>query len=201
ARLLTFATTLGGLAAAPQAMAQPGTTHASQPSTSASVPTLESVTVIGSVNDLQRLDFYAPNSSAVLERSTFEAHGARKLDQALQYQPGVLAEPFGPDNTVEWCKIRGFDASTARDGVPTTPNGYFVWKPELFGVESVEVLKGPNPLLFGASEAGGVVNLVTKRPLDRKSTRLNSSHVKSSYAVFCLKKKKNHNHGISRISN
>src|SRR5690606_40979558 len=26
--------------------------------------------------------------------------------------------------------------------------------------------------------------------LDRKSTRLNSSHVKNSYAVFCLKKKK-----------
>src|SRR5690606_40006213 len=26
--------------------------------------------------------------------------------------------------------------------------------------------------------------------LDRKSTRLNSSHVKSSYAVFCLKKKR-----------
>src|SRR6266403_2977154 len=27
-------------------------------------------------------------------------------------------------------------------------------------------------------------------PTDRKSTRLNSSHVESSYAVFCLKKKK-----------
>src|SRR3989442_15765877 len=27
-------------------------------------------------------------------------------------------------------------------------------------------------------------------PLDRKSTRLNSSHVRISYAVFCLKKKK-----------
>src|SRR5690349_23552997 len=27
--------------------------------------------------------------------------------------------------------------------------------------------------------------------LDRKSTRLNSSHVESSYAVFCLKKRKN----------
>src|SRR5690606_41795054 len=27
--------------------------------------------------------------------------------------------------------------------------------------------------------------------LDRKSTRLNSSHVKISYAVFCLRKKKN----------
>src|SRR2546430_10347890 len=28
---------------------------------------------------------------------------------------------------------------------------------------------------------------------DRKSTRLNSSHSQISYAVFCLKKKKNHN--------
>src|SRR5690606_41969607 len=28
-----------------------------------------------------------------------------------------------------------------------------------------------------------------RRPQDRKSTRLNSSHVKISYAVFCLKKK------------
>src|SRR5436309_14514236 len=28
-------------------------------------------------------------------------------------------------------------------------------------------------------------------PPDRKSTRLNSSHVKNTYAVFCLKKKKN----------
>ena len=31
----------------------------------------------------------------------------------------------------------------------------------------------------------------TANPLDRKSTRLNSSHQIISYAVFCLKKKKN----------
>src|SRR5690349_22227766 len=30
--------------------------------------------------------------------------------------------------------------------------------------------------------------------IDRKSTRLNSSHVEISYAVFCLKKKKNNKH-------
>src|SRR3712207_8199842 len=29
-----------------------------------------------------------------------------------------------------------------------------------------------------------------QRPVDRKSTRLNSSHANISYAVFCLKKKK-----------
>src|SRR5437870_10920440 len=39
---------------------------------------------------------------------------------------------------------------------------------------------------------------------DRKSTRLNSSHVAISYAVFCLKKKKkrtsNHNHHYTKKS-
>src|SRR5204863_7574800 len=32
-------------------------------------------------------------------------------------------------------------------------------------------------------------NIAMSRSLDRKSTRLNSSHVEISYAVFCLKKK------------
>src|SRR5690606_39773956 len=36
--------------------------------------------------------------------------------------------------------------------------------------------------------------------LDRKSTRLNSSHVKISYAVFCLKKKKNKKARITEIT-
>src|SRR5690349_22822012 len=36
----------------------------------------------------------------------------------------------------------------------------------------------------------GVLPAVRER--DRKSTRLNSSHVEISYAVFCLKKKKKH---------
>src|SRR5436309_6685021 len=39
-------------------------------------------------------------------------------------------------------------------------------------------------LLAGLADGGVYIDL------DRKSTRLNSSHVKISYAVFCLKKKK-----------
>src|SRR5256884_6545874 len=41
----------------------------------------------------------------------------------------------------------------------------------------------PQLVLHRAVDAGGT------RPLDRKSTRLNSSHGYISYAVFCLKKK------------
>src|SRR6266536_5053755 len=36
-----------------------------------------------------------------------------------------------------------------------------------------------------------------RRAGDRKSTRLNSSHEWISYAVFCLKKKKNKNEGVN----
>src|SRR5688572_32449316 len=38
-----------------------------------------------------------------------------------------------------------------------------------------------------------VVEFPDDEPKDRKSTRLNSSHSQISYAVFCLKKKKNNN--------
>src|SRR5690606_41760843 len=44
---------------------------------------------------------------------------------------------------------------------------------------------------LGVAHRVGQVGLAHHRVLeDRKSTRLNSSHVKISYAVFCLKKKK-----------
>src|SRR3712207_8899376 len=65
------------------------------------------------------------------------------------------------------------------------------------GVDDEDVLA----LLLGAVErprgdVDGVAIralLVDLGPGDRKSTRLNSSHANISYAVFCLKKKKNSN--------
>src|SRR5690606_39496927 len=44
-------------------------------------------------------------------------------------------------------------------------------------------------VVFGASDPkGGCAGTLMNLLADRKSTRLNSSHVKISYAVFCLKK-------------
>src|SRR5438874_10174313 len=50
--------------------------------------------------------------------------------------------------------------------------------------QSVSSNGGGTPILCRASGTS------LERKSDRKSTRLNSSHVESSYAVFCLKKKK-----------
>src|SRR5690625_6613576 len=54
------------------------------------------------------------------------------------------------------------------------------------------LFKTPEELIYERIDAEkpllGVLNKEIERP-DRKSTRLNSSHVAISYAVFCLKKK------------
>src|SRR5690242_21427481 len=44
---------------------------------------------------------------------------------------------------------------------------------------------------LGAAGLPPQVQVAVNPELDRKSTRLNSSHMSISYAVFCLKKKKN----------
>src|SRR5437899_8914693 len=56
----------------------------------------------------------------------------------------------------------------------------------------VAVLDVAMPVLSGLDAAQEIkrVSPKTKVILDRKSTRLNSSHLGISYAVFCLKKKK-----------
>src|SRR6266508_4957254 len=50
-------------------------------------------------------------------------------------------------------------------------------------------------LSMPATTATAMMNPASIRNRDRKSTRLNSSHVAISYAVFCLKKKKNMEEG------
>src|SRR5256885_4326239 len=56
--------------------------------------------------------------------------------------------------------------------------------------DRAEPLQG---VCLGAAQAGG--------PADRKSTRLNSSHLVISYAVFCLKKKNKQRAALTGVAN
>src|SRR2546426_7820516 len=63
---------------------------------------------------------------------------------------------------------------------------------ELAAAEERAAAGEPVEMRLGLAERG----LVSEPPgEDRKSTRLNSSHLVISYAVFCLKKKKTHGTG------
>src|SRR5256885_12320004 len=67
--------------------------------------------------------------------------------------------------------------------------------PKRVGVENgerVELVSGDGTKLVGwylTPKVGEVHTVRNNLPQDRKSTRLNSSHLVISYAVFCLKKK------------
>src|SRR3712207_8868206 len=63
-----------------------------------------------------------------------------------------------------------------------------VCKREPRGLLVATFMQLKNPV---ARTVWAVVSPRHRRVLDRKSTRLNSSHANISYAVFCLKKKKN----------
>src|SRR5258707_9136655 len=57
-------------------------------------------------------------------------------------------------------------------------------------------LRGNKIISIPLAEAIASNRKVDKEILDRKSTRLNSSHANISYAVFCLKKKKKQSHTL-----
>src|SRR5690349_22837508 len=69
------------------------------------------------------------------------------------------------------------------------------WMGDLAGNVSERVVELDStsllPVRASLVQMGHVVSDMLHEALDRKSTRLNSSHVEISYAVFCLKKKKN----------
>src|SRR5690554_1835451 len=60
-----------------------------------------------------------------------------------------------------------------------------------------EVMKRDMKAYYDAGARSFVFGILTEK--DRKSTRLNSSHVRISYAVFCLKKKKKKKTYIKQI--
>src|SRR5256885_6747815 len=56
-------------------------------------------------------------------------------------------------------------------------------------LRSASICCEPRGLMFGSSSSSPRI-CASSSSVDRKSTRLNSSHLVISYAVFCLKKKK-----------
>src|SRR5690606_40160825 len=74
------------------------------------------------------------------------------------------------------------------DGIRQLPDyeqWYLPYSPRAGAVRNIYAPAGSQNRLLASVEVGG---LLDSHDADRKSTRLNSSHVKISYAVFCLKK-------------
>ncbi len=102
-----------------------------------------------------------PMSVKVVPQQVLKDQQVVTLDQALKNVSGVVSGS-GSDRQFF---IRGFDVyNYYRDGFPFVSNWFHT--EELANVERVEVLKGPGSILYGRAEPGGIINFVTKQPLD-----------------------------------
>jgi iron complex outermembrane receptor protein len=111
-----------------------------------------------------------PRSISVVTRKQLDDRQPGQLEDALSYLAGVTISPWGVDDRFDQCLIRGFDLCTSaiyRDGLPQKVIDFSGFKIEPYGLERIEVLKGPSSVLYGENEAGGMVNAVTKRPTDK----------------------------------
>ncbi len=108
-----------------------------------------------------------PQAVSVVGRTEIDDMGAQNVGEALRYTPGVFTQPFGTDSDTNWLWIRGFQATQTgayMDGLQLFGYAFGGFYVDTFGLERVEVLKGPAPVLYGGSNPGGIVNYVSERP-------------------------------------
>lgn len=123
-----------------------------------------------------------PRSVSVTTRQQIEDMGAMTLSDVLNYMPGVSAAPFAAGDGlagdifyIRGMNQRDFGYGTYRDGLRVQANAYAT-SAEVFGLERVEVLKGPTAILYGENVPGGLVNMVSKRPTQARQGEINLSY-------------------------
>ena len=108
-----------------------------------------------------------PRSVSVVTQDSLAQRRPQSLEQAISYVPGVVASPWGADGRFAQFLIRGFDIGSYgvfRDGLPQKVIGFSGFNMEPYMLERIDVLKGPNAVLYGETDPGGIVDAVTKRP-------------------------------------
>jgi iron complex outermembrane recepter protein len=111
-----------------------------------------------------------PFSVQVVPKEVIRDQQATRIEEALGNVSSVysLGTDSGRDANFN---IRGF-GSRFGSRVPVLRDGFrqygdFQGIPELGNLEQIEVLKGPSSLLYGQIEPGGIINLVSKKPLPK----------------------------------
>ncbi|PPK75347.1 iron complex outermembrane receptor protein [Methylobacter tundripaludum] len=153
-----------------------------QSSQSAQATTLKAMTVVGTAKTDDDPTAYkvtnastatktdtpimeTPYSVAVVSQQVFQDQQVIRVEDALKNVAGVQPG-FSSGGLNETFMTRGFQTTNLyRDGF-LLPAGFGASDAgrQTANVERIEVLKGPGSILYGRSDPGGVINLVTKRP-------------------------------------
>lgn len=118
---------------------------------------------IGTKTDTPLLE--TPVSASIVTRAFLDDTQVTTITEALRYVPGISSGDNGRAAVDENITFRGFSflRSTFVDGLRQQAFNIDV-TPEPYGLERVEVLRGPASVLYGSTGPGGIVNSVTRRP-------------------------------------
>lgn len=119
-----------------------------------------------------------PQTVNVITSDQIQGQGSKTLGDSVQYTPGVVVQE-GFNRTDDPFMIRGYDVRTNpgvmyRDGLKV-PLPHYSVVAEPYGLERVEILKGPASVLYGQAAAGGVINTISKRPTTKDFREINTT--------------------------
>ena len=100
-----------------------------------------------------------PQSVSVITDDEIKNQGFREIGDIIRYTPGVnTSQGEGHRDAVVFRGVRS-TADFYQDGIRDDVQYYR----SLYNVEQLEILRGPNALLFGRGGTGGLINRVTKK--------------------------------------
>lgn len=156
------------LAALAQSSTPPATLQAVEVRSSSDYVQESTHSSLATRSDQHLLD--VSQSVQVVGPSALQDQQVRSLDEALQHVSGIT-QGSTRAGTQDAFVRRGFSAESTggvlRDGVRSMQARNFSAT-----TEQVEVLKGPASTLYGIQEPGGVINVVSKLPLERHHTQV-----------------------------
>ena len=116
-----------------------------------------------------------PVSIMAMSGESLQERGSPSLAALAQGTPGVSLKSEGPSQTE--IEMRGMTSSGGNsatvgfylDDIPLTgpasaQNGHVVIDPDLYDLNRIEILRGPQGTLFGSGSMGGTVRLISNQP-------------------------------------
>jgi iron complex outermembrane receptor protein len=106
-----------------------------------------------------------PQSISVITDRQMRDRGIHGVEEAVWYTAGAQGGQYGDDTRSDWLLVRGFKPARYLDGLASV-EGTWTGESRLepYGLERIDVLKGPASVNYGAMPPGGLVNFVSKRP-------------------------------------
>ncbi|MXP60047.1 ferrichrome porin FhuA [Pantoea sp. Taur] len=108
-----------------------------------------------------------PQSVSVVTQEEMAMHAVTSVKGAFNYTAGVLTGNRGSSSVIDALSIRGFSETNTNqylDGLKLQGDNYSEFAIDPYLLERAELLRGPVSVLYGKSNPGGVVSLVSKRP-------------------------------------